>query len=205
MNSIQETKMNQSINFKEKSLETHIKLKNIANGNYSPENAWEIIRKDLKENNTENAIMIVDALFHLALNENISKDNIEDARNWYNITWKVSAIIENDLPKQAGRLQAISDILRAKVSFAENTISLEEEMKRKYVSQILEIIYNNNGNIKRKDIAEKLKVKISNIYRVLQRMQDTDLITKEKYGSETILKITEIGNIVFKSEVFEKV
>jgi DNA-binding MarR family transcriptional regulator len=179
---------------KENSLKFDRALRSIARGELAPEKAWDRIRFELLENDSFGE-KVADALFQLSFNQSISTSNIDDARKWYQITWKVAAYLEDKLPKQAGRLQAIGDIIRAKVSAAENAVTAEDALKRKYVSEVLGIIARNEGTAYRKDIADILGLKTSNMSRILQRMQDAGLVLREKHGQEAIFKITEVGSL----------
>lgn len=70
---------------------------------------------------------------------------------------------------------------------------------------IIRVLYNNNGNFCKSDIAKYTGLTQSHMYRILNEMQKHDLIKMEKVSRKTIVKLTDNGKIIGKNynNIFE--
>jgi len=182
-----------SSNPKEHKIKMERALREMALGEYTAKAAWQLIRSSLHTDGLLFVKDIIDALFNVAIHHHVSTANIDETREWYDISWKIAGFIDEDLPREAGRLEAIGDILRTKAKIAESSVSAEEAMQQKYVPQILSITSYHGNKAQRKFIAKELNITEQILSRIFLTMQDAGLIVREQYGDDAIFSLTELG------------
>lgn len=168
-------------------------LREIAQGEYTAKAAWQLIRASLHADGLLFAKDIINALHNVAIHHHASTANIDETGEWYDISWKIAGFIDEDLPREAGRLDSIGDILRAKAIIAESSVSAKEAMQQEYVPQILSTISYYGNKAQRKVIAKELNITEPILSRIFFTMRDAGLIVREQYGDDAIFSLTELG------------
>lgn len=178
--------------------EMRVVLRRIAEGRCDVPTAWDVISTTLKKDREMFTEQIADALFALAFDMHVSADNKECAVQWCNITLRISGYVHAVLPKQAGRLQGIADIFRAKIDCVGEKLPLKDVLKVEHVLEILEFVIETDYAVDIKSISEYMELSHIVVLKLVRTMELSGIVVQHIDSDKKTIRSTELGKLAFR-------
>ena len=181
-------------------------LRKIGTGEIDAFEALRIIRQVLKSTEEDWSKHVYAALRDRVWKQLTARDYSVGTRKWYDVVRQSGALLRNrDKGKVADMLDGFAELLAQSVRFGELQ-PLDEVLKRKHVSEILELIRVGGGVLPRHQIAEILGLADANLSRILAILQSNGLVERVRDGKYANFELTALGikNVPMPS-LFERV
>ncbi|MET0527085.1 MAG: hypothetical protein ABW003_01850 [Microvirga sp.] len=125
----------------------------------------------------------------------------DELRQWFDILKRTEAYLATDHGDIAARIRALHELVYESISVSELKPA-QEVLRRKHVRDVLFLLYTApSGKLDRSTILHLLKLRQSNLTRILNLMMEALLVERSSLGKEAYLQLTRDGVSIAEAEM----